>query len=212
MIDDLLVCHRPEVYDVELEPCDVLFEAGSGWLSRQILSATREFGEEPTEVSHVGQVDKPGTILSAEILEAAGGRVRRTTIGEQYACGDHPVKIAVARPRLSAEQRRAVLNVSRSFEGQFYGFAKLPLHLLDAWVGKALRRKVSPVWFRKLSRTRWPVCSAHVGESFSVVGEFQGFDRFRSPDDLFDAVIRDRRWSWPIGPSLLPLPGLNLPE
>lgn len=206
--------HAPDVWNVALRPGDVLFVHGTSWISRQILSATRAPGEPPAVCSHVGLVDTAGTVRTAEILEAVR-KVRRTTIESAYYRhgAAEPPGIAVARCLSTTDAAlERVLERSREMENRAYGWAKLPLHLLDAWYGRAVRRPTTPVLFRRLGRTRLPICSWHVALSWGVAGEtFGGVGRYATPDDLHDAVLEARtrfRWGWVLGPwpAALPVP------
>ena len=149
----------PTSEPIVLRPCDILFVRGSSWYSRAVLWASREPGEQPSMISHVGLVDTPGTLATAEILEAVL-RVRRGTIGEFYR--GKPSLLTVARPfTLSERQRKVILEKSRSMEGRAYGYGKLFLHLLDSLLGHAYL-------FRRLARSRMPICSWHLASSFAA--------------------------------------------
>ena len=54
-----------------LEPGDIFFTRGGGWLSRAIRVATRGPGEARSIVNHTGIISVGGTIRSAEAIEAA---------------------------------------------------------------------------------------------------------------------------------------------
>lgn len=194
---------RPE--SLWLYPGDVVFVRGTGWVSRQILKATRELGEEPSVVSHVGLIDKSGKLPYAEILEATGLRVVRRSLAEGYGLSDS--LLAIARPTfLSNAKLQKLLAASRLLEGRRYGYLKLPLHLLDAWTGRALRLRRTPVLFRRLGRSGLPICSWHVAVAYREIGYRFGLPGlYAAPDDIYDHVLADAsRWSWVIGPDLLP--------
>lgn len=190
--------------DVELHPADVVLVRGDAWISRQILAATRDRGEEPSVVSHVGLIDVGGPLADAQILEAAGVRVVRRTMREAY--GEGGSLVAVARPTfLTAPERERLLATSRRLEGRAYGWAKLPLHLLDAWTGKALGLRRTPLVFRRLALSPLPICSWHVEQAYAVAG--YRFARHAAPDDVYDRILADAAsWSWVFGPDLAPLP------
>ena len=77
--------------------------------------------------------------------------------------------------------------------GRFYGYGKLPLHLLDAVL---CGRRV----FRRLAR--WPllICSWHVVKSFAAGGVTFGVPAWAAqPDDLWDWCMGREQWRWPWG-------------
>lgn len=206
--------HLPDVYDIRLNQADLLFCRGSGALSRAILASTRSRGEGQSEASHVAVVVDPGNLFDAEIVEAAGVRVRKTTVGEAYA--DGLVGLTVARPCfLSDEGREKVAAKARRLQGRPYGFGKLPLHALDTFLGWVARRP-APIVFRKLGV--WsgrPICSVLAADAFHSVGHsFGGVPwQYAQPDDILDACKEQGPlWSWPLGDQVAPLPTLGLPE
>lgn len=194
---------------IELHPGDVVLVRGTSWISRQILKATRSRHEEPSVVSHVGMIDVGGALPHAEILEAVGVRVKRRTMLEAYGAGSSG--IAIARPVFLTPGRCAkLLAASRRQEGETYGFLKLPLHLLDAWIGWALRMSSTPVLFRKIGKTKHPICSFHVAKSYRAAGyRFGRPGLYAAPDDIYDHILADAgNWSWVVGPDLAPLAAL----
>jgi len=194
---------------IELHEGDVVLVRGNSWLSRQILKATRARGEEPSVVSHVGLIDVGGLLPDAEILEAVGVKVQRRTMREAYGNGSSGV--AVVRPTfLSPARMGRLLRSSRKLEGQAYGFLKLPLHLLDAWIGRTLFMDRTPVLFRRIGRSHFPICSWHVAKSYLAAGyRFGQPGLYAAPDDIYDHILADsRNWSWVIGPDLAPLAAL----
>lgn len=191
---------------IVLHAGDVVLVRGSSWLSRQILSATRDRGEEPSVVSHVGLIQVGGALPDAEILEATGRRVVRSTMRAAYGASSSGV--AIARPiALTREQLDVVLAVSARLEGRAYGFGKLPLHLLDAWLGRLVRARRTPILFRRLGRSPLPICSWHVAAAYAAIGyRFGRTGAYAAPDDIYDAILADASsWSWVLGPNLLPL-------
>lgn len=192
--------------EVELAPGDVVLVRGAAWISRQILKATRELGEEPSVVSHVGLIARGGPLPLAEITEAAGVRVLRRPLAQAY--GGSAALFAVARPTfLSPAALGRVLATSTRLEGRAYGWLKLPLHLLDAWTGRALGLRRTPLLFRRLAVTGLPICSWHVAQSYSVAGyRFGRAGRHATPDDIYDGILADAAsWVWVLGPDLAPL-------
>lgn len=192
--------------EIELHLGDVVLVRGGSWLSRQILAATRERGEEPSVVSHVGLIDRGGPLGDAEILEATGVRVTRRTMRAAYGQGGSLV--AIARPAgLTSEQLARVVATSRHLEGRTYGFAKLPLHLFDAWLGRLAGARRTPVLFRRLGRSPLPICSWHVAQAYAAVGyRFGRVGPYAAPDDIYDGILADAAsWAWVLGPDLAPL-------
>lgn len=194
---------------IQLYEGDVVLVRGTSWISRQILKATRDRGEEPSVVSHVGLIDVGGPLAEAEILEAVGVKVQRRTMREAYGAGSSG--IAVARfIQMTPGRCAKLLRASRMLEGRRYGFLKLPLHLLDAWLGRALFLSRTPILFRKLGRSKYPICSWHVAASYGAAGyKFGRAGLYASPDDVYDHILADAgNWSWVIGPDLAPLAAL----
>jgi hypothetical protein len=174
-----------------LEPCDLLFVRGSSWFARAILRATRAWGEEPTLISYVALVVAGGPAEEAVIVEAVG-RVRRGRLARFYAGRED--RLSLARHRsLTADQRRRILARSHRLEGRFYGYGKLPLHLLNAVL---CGRRV----FRRLARSPLPICSWHVVKSFAAGGVRFGVPAWAAqPDDLWDWCMGREQWRWPWG-------------
>lgn len=202
----------PAVWQTPVEPADILFTRGVGPFSGGILWATRSRGEAPTEVSHVGLFDTAGTLATASLLEAVA-RVRRTTLPESYLkpTGGPAPAVTIARcESLTPFERQKIVYYSRSMENRWYGWGKIPLHLADAAIGKLSRRKRTPVLFRRLAISPWPICSQHVPSAYAMAGIFFGLrDKYAQPDDIRDAIVEGRvagQWTWPIGLELKELP------
>lgn len=180
---------------VQLEPGDIVFVRGDGFVSNAILRLTRRRGEGPSWVSHVAIVDVGGPLLTAELLEAVG-RVRRTTIRDSYLGRD--CAIAVARPRgLTERDREVLLAEVRRYEGRAYGWGKLALHFLDAALAGG--REV----FRRLSNDRWPICSWLVARGYAALGWTFGANvtvAGAQPDDIWDyCAEHPEKYAWPTG-------------
>lgn len=122
-----------------LEPCDLIFTANpTGRFGRLIRWRTR------APVNHVAGVTRPGTLYTAEILEALHPRAKRWPLGEAYA--GEPDLVEIYRPlNLTLGDREAIVRFALEYEGRKYGWGKIALHAFGV-----------PEW---AGVERWPICS-----------------------------------------------------
>lgn len=163
------------------QPLDLFFtRKPSSWLSRAILWATQEDGEEKSEASHVGAILTSGTLDQVVAIEALR-KVRIHRLWNHYAgSGNH---MTVYRPlNIGTIQRDRILERLRQREGQTYGYTKILWHLL---------RKLSgdPDWLKMSLVDRWPICSYLIAVEFEREGLSFGVEgRRATPDDQHDFV------------------------
>jgi hypothetical protein len=165
----------------ELEPADIFFTRGKGFISKAIRFFTRGIGEKRTKVNHVGIVVDGGPISRAVVIEALT-KVKRHRLYAQYGGGK--TEVAVYRPtNLSAEDKAQIVTKAESYVGRKYGFLKIATHLLDWCLFGAY-------FFRRLTQTdKYPICSWVVAHAYGAAGKDFGVDAgAASPDDIWDFV------------------------
>lgn len=169
---------RPiKIHQVPLRPGDVVFTRGSNIFSRAIRWATREEGEAPTLVNHVGLIvgeDERGPIL----IEALN-KVRRHPLLRYVGNGN---QVAVARPlNVGDVQMRLILDYMERSVGQTYGYGKIVLHALKK-LGIPLLDRVE-----RFQVDEWPICSYLVAKAFERAGLSFGVPAgLATPDDMYD--------------------------
>lgn len=154
MSDRALFLHRGDIGVTE----------SNSFLGKRIKRLTQTPGEEPTEVNHAFIVVRPGTLWTAEIVEALGQGVVRQNLADGYAgCCDR-VRIW-HNPSLDDQQRLSITAAAERMIGMKYGWIELLAHAGDALVSKLRRKEV--VLFRKLCRIKkTTICSVVVAKAF----------------------------------------------
>jgi hypothetical protein len=165
----------------QLLPADIFFTRGTGWVSRRIRKRSRSRNEAPSEVNHCGVVLTEGTFESAEVIEAAGWKVRVAHLSDHYS----PDQVTIMRPHgISGEQVASVLAAARAYEGRRYGFTKIPLHLADAIFFR------HHYVLRRLAFLPWVICSELVTLIFDIIGWCFGVrPKEAQPDDIWDYCV-----------------------
>lgn len=166
---------------VQLEPLDIFFTRGTGWLSDAIRKATRSRGEAPTIANHVGLIGYPGKGLDAWGLEALA-TVKFHPLYHQYGPQS---EICVFRPlNLTKQDFDLILKKAGSYVNRKYGALKLLLHAGDYLLGG---RYV----FRRIGRMdNYPICSYVVADSYAAAGKTFGVPtQAASPDDIWDFIV-----------------------
>jgi hypothetical protein len=165
----------------QLLPADIFFTKGDGWISRRIRKRSRSRNEPPSEVNHCGVVLTEGTFETAEVIEAAGWKVRATHLSDHYS----PDQVTICRPHgISDEQVAAVLATARAYEGRRYGFTKIPLHLADAIFFR------NHYVLRRLSFLPFVICSELVTLCFDAIDWTFGVKpKEAQPDDIWDYCL-----------------------
>jgi len=169
-----------------LEPADIFFTRGKGFISKAIRFFTRSFGEKRTMVNHVGLVVEGGPIAEAVVVEALT-KVKRHRLFYQYRGGSGKTEVAVYRPtNLSADEIALIVDKAASYEGRKYGFLKIATHLAD-WV------LLGAYVFRRLTQDdNYPICSWLVAHAYGAAGKHFGVDAgAASPDDIWDFVRKN---------------------
>lgn len=159
---------------IELQPGDVVLVHGKGRFSRLIRWATRSKNEPKTWVSHVAIA-----VNKTEIVEALGEGVVKRKLELAYK----PDQVRVFRALNIPE--RTLVRIARTAElyvGYKYGWGKIVLHALDAFLGLRFFRNFAIVEQR-------PVCSWLVGTAYaSEAYTFGAEPRYLTPDDVADYV------------------------
>ena len=166
---------------VKLEPCDVFLTRGSGFVSHAIRVLTRRFGEERTEVNHVGIIVGEGTMTTAMAVEALV-KVRKHPLGRYARKPD--TAVAVYRPiNLTGDEKTAIVAKALTYEGRDYGFIKIAAHFLDWSLQGAYV-------FRRFTRMDdYPICSWLVAYAFASAQKNFGCEPgAATPDDIWDFV------------------------
>lgn len=184
--------------NLTLRACDIFLSQGGSLLAQGIRWATREPGEGPTEVNHVGAIYKggmlhgraPGMVLhrletahpQAISIEALGNGVVRRRF-DVYAQEGQPV--AIFRPRnLTDAQRSEIRYYLATMEGQTYGYGKLLVHLARRLVPGS-RAIIDPLAGAMVDK--WPICSFLVAHAFREAGlDFGVSEDLATPDDIWD--------------------------
>ena len=167
---------------MDLQPADIFFTRGTGWLSSAIRFLTRRIGEARTKANHVGIVVEGGPIERAVVVEALS-RVRRHPLAGQYG-GKKGTQVAVYRPlNLAEEERKTIVQAAEAYVNRKFGWFQLIGHGLDWFLQGAYV-------FRRLTGShKYPICSWVVAHSFAKVGKRFGEDPgAASPDDICDFV------------------------
>ena len=165
-------------------PCDIVMTAGSGFLSRAIRVFTRQIGESPTKVNHVGIVVTKSRHLGDAVIVEALWKVRRHPLEMRYGSGESDV--AIYRPlNLTDQEKDIIVAAASSYEGRSYGILKIFLHLLDSLL-------LGIYLFRRLGcMDDYPICSWLVAYSFAKAEKDFGVDPgAATPDDIWDFVNR----------------------
>lgn len=163
-----------------LLPCDVFVTRGRSLFARGIRWATRDKGERPTQVNHVGAIVEAGDWMDVQCIEALQ-RVELHSFARKYAGTDHWA--AVYRPtNITTEQQGKVLAYLHNHVGNKYGYGKIGLHLLRRLTG-------SDFWLRHQT-DRWPICSYLVAKAWKRAGlDFGCDERLATPDDIHDFML-----------------------
>ena len=169
----------PEI--LMLWPGDVVFTRGDTLLGFAIRRFTRDAGEAPTKVNHVGVITEPGTIHHAQLVEALQ-RVEKHTPYDKYGRSEKQ-EVAVFRPRLTQPQVDLIVAYAEAQVGKKYGYHKIAL--------QALRRTrfggFIDKWWKRGSLDRYPICSYLVARAFGKAGlDFGVHENLATPDDMWD--------------------------
>jgi uncharacterized protein YycO len=177
---------------MELKAADIVLARSETFVGRAIRFFTRQIGESPTKVNHVGIITDPRTIV-----EALNKTTRRSMIG---AYGP-PSKqaIAIYRPRnLSEVERAAIVAKAESYVGRSYGYLKIVACTLDWALNDAY------VFRRLVNLDRFPYCSWLVAHAYLAAGKTFGCPAGQaSPDDIWDFVNKRTdlyEQLWPLSP------------
>jgi len=161
-------------------PYDIVFTSSDSLLAKAIRWATREEGEGPTKVNHVGVISNiKGD--SPTIIEALR-KVRMHSM-ERYVKNGH--KVAVFRPRNLSPLQRLLIRKSLARQvGKGYGYGKLVAH--------GIARLTRWEWVRRLGRIdQEDVCSSLVARAFARAGLSFGVEgREATPDDIWDFCLQ----------------------
>lgn len=171
-----------------LEPGDIVFTRGTGFISRAIRWASRSFGESKTIVNHVGVICDGGTLRTAMIAEARWTyKVHR--LWDAYVNTRHQVAIFRAK-NIPPATRQKIAERAASFQNTKYGWAKIALHLLDKFVG-------GKYFFRRLARLpNRPICSYAAAVAYSDYGLTFGVKSYEAqPDDIWDYVVNSDNYT-----------------
>jgi hypothetical protein len=167
-----------------LQPADLIFTRGEGWLSRMIRIGSQPLWRKRTLVNHVAGVVEEGELDTALIVEALH-RVKRHTLEAQYGKGG--TWIAIFRPwNVTQADREHIALAAQSYVGRRYGYVKLLAHLGDWVLGGAYL-------FRGLARMdNYPICSWVWAHAYSTVGLDFGVDPGAAqPDDMYTFCVRN---------------------
>jgi hypothetical protein len=164
-----------------LQPGDIFFTRGNGFVSKAIRFLTRRIGESRTKVNHVGLVVGGGTLSQVVVVEALR-TVERHRLVDAY--GGAADRVAVFRPtRLARGDLQRVVTTANGYVGRSYGYGKIVLHALDWMLQGAYV-------FRHLGQMDdYPICSWLVAHAYSAAGVHFGVDPgAASPDDIWDYI------------------------
>jgi len=147
---------------ISFAPADIIAVRGKGWLSDSIVKA--EYGDNPpaNAVSHVGMITSVSPNLEPQVTEAL---IHVQTHGISVTLASAQKAWLIHFKLLMDAQRQLVVNAAQKFSGAPYGWADLPLQLLDHLTG-------SNWWTRKLA---WflpyaPICSFVDAAAMASVG------------------------------------------
>jgi len=169
-------------YFEQLQPGDLVFTRGPGFISAAIRWASRNFGEAKTEVNHVGVISRGGSIRKAEISEARW-RYLVHNLWNAYVNTGHQVAIFRA-VNISPATRLCIAKRAARLKDTKYGWAKIVLHALDKFLNGAY-------FFRRLAfLPNRPICSYAAAKSYADYGFSFGVPAYRAqPDDIWDYVV-----------------------
>lgn len=190
--------------NVRLEPFDLLLVTGATRVGKAIRWATGT-KTAPAHVSHVGFIVESGDLWSAVAQEALMQTrcIDRRTIGEGYA--GRADLVSFWRPlNLTAADKMAMRSAADLTLGCGYGFTNIGLQLVDALLGKALRRRVHLA--RRFSSRRWHECSHDVALVWQAAGYDFGVDNgMATPDAIHDFCV-ERPDRYALVRALAPVP------
>ena len=175
---------------VRVEPGDIVFFKGTGWISRAIRWLSQSWGEAKTEANHVGIISSPVRVpLHLSYVTEALHRVQTHLLWVRYA--GTKTHIAIYRPiNLGSPERQYMGRMERTYTGRRYGYLKILLHYLDARLLNGL------YFFRRLAfMKQYPICSYLVAAVYAELGLNFGVGAFQAqPDDIYDFVVSSDKY------------------
>jgi len=182
IIYDPVMCKYVLHEDFTLQPCDIFFTRGNGLFSKLIRLGEKTPGDLISIVNHTGIITEPGTIKTANVIEALW-KVEHHTLWSQYH--NKKDEVAIFRPiGIDDEQKTIIVNKALDYEGRNYGWLKIATHAGDFFIG-------GHYFFRRLTDDdKYPICSWVVAHSYGKAGLHFGCDPGQAnPDDIWDYCI-----------------------
>ena len=179
LVFDPLVGVSVEASQFHIEPCDIFFTHGNGYFSQIIRLGEKHPGDWISLVNHTGITVEPGTIESADVVEALS-KVQKHTLWSKYHGQSDTV--AIFRPLgLTDDQKKIIVDKANDYVGREYGWFKILAHSADFFTG-------GHYFFRRLACSdNYPICSWVVSHAYSKVGLTFGCDPGQAnPDDIWD--------------------------
>ena len=167
---------------ITAEPADIFLTKGRGFISRGIRWFSQSIGEQRTQVNHVGIVVTPGTIHTAEVVEALS-YVQKHPLWQAYGPPRND-DVSIYRPlNLDAAEKEQIIRVAKAQVGRSYGYMKIITHFLD-WL------LLGSYVFRRLTQDpHYPICSWLVAHAYAAAGKHFGVaPGAAQPDDIWDFV------------------------
>jgi hypothetical protein len=166
----------------EFEPGDIFLTRGQAFISKAIRFFTRDTGEKPTKVNHVGVVVEAGEITTTVVVEALS-KVKRHRLWKQYGPPREDGVAVYRATNLTPGEIETIVATANRQVGKKYGYLKIVAHFLDWLLNGAY-------FFRRLVPDgKYPICSWLVAHAFSKAGKHFGVEPgAAAPDDIMDFI------------------------